>query len=323
LLLAGVRGVPADAPKGRLVHALVSHGTALLTLHTNADAARPGASDALADAVGLTATRPLRPATGEPMVKLVCFVPSDAAHRVLDAVSAAGAGRIEAYERCAWMTEGVGTFRPLPGAVPAVGQVDVVQEVPEVRLETVLPTGAVAGVVTALRATHPYEAPAYDLLPLVGSAADVGLGRIGDLPDPVPLEELLSRLVLALPSTVGGVRATGQPDQLVRTVAVCSGAGESLVAEARAAGADVYVTSDLRHHVASEATEQAWLDGQLGGRGLTLVDVAHWASEWLWLRAAAEQLAVDLPDLADIGVSTTNTDPWTLHAAIGSDDPED
>jgi hypothetical protein len=256
------------------------------------------------------------------MLKLVCFVPHDDAERVLDAVTAAGAGRIGAYERCAWTTDGTGTFRALPGATPAVGSVGAVERVAETRLETVLPAVALPAVLAALEASHPYEAPAYDLLPLVGTAGDVGLGRVGTLPTPTTLEGLLTELVMALPHTVGGVRATGRPDAVVSRVAVCSGAGEDLIEDARAAGADVYITSDLRHHVAGEAAERSLLDEDLGRGGMALVDVAHWAGEWLWLQGAAEQLAADLPDLPSISVSTTNTDPWTLHAAVGSDEPE-
>jgi hypothetical protein len=95
--------------------------------------------------------------------KLVVFVPRDALEAVRDALFAAGAGRIGVYERCSWYTEGTGTFRALPGADPAVGEVGAEERVPELRLETVFPEEAQAEVVAALRRAHPYEEPAFDV----------------------------------------------------------------------------------------------------------------------------------------------------------------
>jgi hypothetical protein len=99
--------------------------------------------------------------------KLVVFVPPQALDAVRDAVFAAGAGRIGEYERCSWYTEGVGTFRPLPGANPTVGVVGDEEHVPELRLETVFPAEVHDAVVAALRAAHPYEEPAFDVYALL------------------------------------------------------------------------------------------------------------------------------------------------------------
>ena len=138
-------------------------------------------------------------------------------------------------------------------------------------------------------------------------AAQVGLGRIGVLPAAEPLSVFTRRVANRLPPTVHGVRASGDPDAMVRTVAVCGGAGDSLLDTARAAGVDAFVTADLRHHPSSEA-------GETGGPAL--VDVAHWASEWLWLAPAAERLVEGLSQrgtTVETHISATPTDPWTLH----------
>lgn len=131
-----------------------------------------------------------------------------------------------------------------------------------------------------------------------------GLGRWGSLPEPVTLESFAQRVADSLPTTVGGVRVSGIPDALVSTVAVCAGAGDSLLGHPSVTGADVYVTSDLRHHPAQEAREQA-----ARGGGPALIDTSHWASEWLWCHAAAEQLRVALGDV-EVQVSELRTDPW-------------
>ena len=137
-----------------------------------------------------------------------------------------------------------------------------------------------------------------------GSDPGIGLGRIGRLPTPTSLG-LLARLVAdILPATAQGVRVAGEYERPVTTVALCAGAGDSLLANPDVLAADVYLTSDLRHHPASEARERARI-----GRGPALIDVSHWASEWLWLDVAAAQLRQVLP-LLTITVSDLRTDPW-------------
>ncbi|WP_205855921.1 Nif3-like dinuclear metal center hexameric protein [Phytoactinopolyspora endophytica] len=307
LFLRPVHGVAATNPKGRLVHRLVSNGIALYTAHTNADTADPGVNDALADALGLHGLRPLSAHSGEQQDKLVVFVPEPHTGRVLDALTAVGAGVIGDYERCAWTTSGTGTFRPGAGANPTIGQVGEIEEVAEYRLEMVVPRRLRTHVVDALIAAHPYEEPAYDIYELAVLPATTGLGRIGMLEEPESLRAFLRRVAGALPATAAGVRAAGDPDAPIRTVAVCGGAGDSLLETARRSGVDAYVTGDLRHHPASEAIDNG---------GPALVDVAHWAGEWPWLTVAAQRLRADLGvegTRVETHVSVVPTDPWTLH----------
>lgn len=131
-----------------------------------------------------------------------------------------------------------------------------------------------------------------------------GLGRVGDLPEAVALSGLARTIADLLPAVAGGVRVAGDPERSVRRIAICGGAGDSLLREAAVLGADVYITSDLRHHPASDARER-----HAAGEGPALIDVSHWASESLWLRPAAEQLRAALPGVA-VEVSETRTDPW-------------
>jgi dinuclear metal center YbgI/SA1388 family protein len=310
LLLKPVHGVAATTPKGRVVHQLVSNGVALHVCHTNADTAQPGVSDAMAAALGLTGVRPLDPDPPDPMDKLVTFVPhADAAH-VIDALAEAGAGAIGDYDRCAWTSTGLGTFRPGAGANPTIGHVGEVEEVPETRVEMVLERSRRSAVLAALRDAHPYEEPAFDLFETAGSSPARGTGRVGELAPPVTLREFAQAVADGLPPTAGGVRAAGDPERPVRTVALCGGAGDGLLEAARRSGADVYVTSDLRHHPASELREHAYGDP---ADGLALVDVAHWAAEWTWLPAAAQRLRDALARrgaTVDTRISQVCTDPW-------------
>ena len=309
LLLRAVHGVPATTAKGRVVHELVRRGCALYVAHTNADSARPGVSDALARVLGLTDLEPLSAHPADPLDKVVTFVPENAVDAVLDALAAAGAGRIGEYERCAWTTTGTGTFLPRPGANPAIGERGRVETVQERRLEMVLPRHRRDHVVAALRSAHPYEEPAFDVLELASWSSPRGIGRVGVLPQPVTLAEFADVVAAALPHTVQGVRVAGDREKRVRRVAVCGGAGDSLFAAVRASGADVFVTADLRHHPASEAREEA------GAERPYLVDVAHWASEWPWLHGCAERFAQEASSggaTVETRVSTVRTDPWTF-----------
>ncbi|SHL05389.1 dinuclear metal center protein, YbgI/SA1388 family [Pseudonocardia thermophila] len=306
LLLRGVHGVGADTPKGALVHRLVRAGAALFTAHTNADSADPGVSDALAAALGLTVEGPLQPAPEPPLDKIVTFVPvGPAITAVHEALAAAGAGQIGDYSHCSFATAGTGQFKPLPGANPTIGEIGQLERVAETKLEMVLPRHRRDAVVAALRAAHPYEEPAFDLLELAPIPSSRGLGRIGALPEPEPLSVFTERVAAALPATAWGVRAAGDPDLLVQRVAVCGGAGDSALSAAVAAGVDVYVTADLRHHPAAEHV-------LAHPSGPALVDVAHWASEWPWCEQAADVVRAATGGSVDVRVSTLRTDPWTL-----------
>jgi len=305
LLLRGVTAVPVTTPKGRVVTELIRRDIALFVAHTNADAApEHGVSDSLARALGLQDVQPLAAEPLSPAYKIVTFVPHESADAVVDALAAAGAGQIGAYTRCAWTADGTGTFVAGEGTTPAVGERGAITEVAERRVEMVLPQRALRAVVQALTAAHPYEEPAYDVLPTV-VPHDAGIGRVGELAAETTLGAFGRAVARALPRTPAGIRLRGNLDQPVRRVAVCGGAGDSFVGQALAAGADVYVTADLRHHAAQEA-------------GLALVDAGHWATEWPWLGGAA---AAVLSALGDRGhtvgadVSELVTDPWTASLA--------
>ncbi|RAM35482.1 Nif3-like dinuclear metal center hexameric protein [Arthrobacter globiformis] len=145
------------------------------------------------------------------------------------------------------------------------------------------------------------------LTPAADGLPEEGIGRVGDLSESMTLGDFAARVFGILPSVAGGVRVSGDKDGIVQRVAVCGGAGDSLFDEVRASNADLYVTADLRHHPASEAREAAVNDRPY------LIDVSHFASEWLWLPAAAEALGNVLADQGldvEIRVSTTNSDPW-------------
>ena len=304
LLLRGVDTVAASTPKGALIHRLIRSGRSLFTAHTNADSAAPGVSDALAHALGLTVEAVLEPSpTAADLDKWVIYVPRENSDAVRAAVFEAGAGHIGDYSHCSWSVTGTGQFLAQDGASPAIGSVGTVERVAEDRVEVVAPARARGAVLAAMRAAHPYEEPAFDIFALVAPPGDAGLGRVGSLPRPESLSAFVSRVVDALPSTSWGVRAAGDPDRLVSRVAVCGGAGDSLLGAAAAADVQAYVTADLRHHPADEHRRSSQV---------ALVDVAHWASEFPWCGQAADVLRSRFGEALPVRVCTIRTDPWNV-----------
>lgn len=306
LLLKGVNSVAATTPKGRVIHDLIRSGTALHVCHTNADNANPGVSDALAAALNLTSTKPLKALPTGPMDKVVVYVPVEQTQAMIDTLAAAGAGQVGDYDRAAWISAGEGTFRPLEGAKPTVGRIGEIERLQESRIEMILPRHKRRAVISALRATHPYEEPAFDLFELASLPSNLGGGRVGVLEQPLKLADFAAMVEKALPRTEHGVRVSGDPERLIERVAVVGGAGDSEFDRVRAAGVDAYVTADLRHHPATEA--RAYDEGP------ALVDVAHWASEWPWLKDAERLLAAGLAEqgsTVETHISTLCTDAWT------------
>lgn len=268
------RPLPAirpDRPEAAAAYALLRAGVAAISAHTNADVAPRGVSHAMARRLGLRGIRPLIP--GEPSsdaCKVVVFVPGSHADAVLAAAAGAGAARIGDYQRCSFRSEGTGTFLPREGADPYLGAPGREERVPEVRLETVAAGSLLPAVLRAVRAAHPYEEPAIDVVPLRGAALGGGVGAVGDLPGPEPLADALERVRGALrPSWV---RVAGPRRKTVRRVAIVGGSGAEFAGAAREAGADLYVTGDVKYHQALEAE----------AAGMPVADIGHGSGErWI------------------------------------------
>ena len=305
LLLRGVHSVAANTPKGKVIHTLLAGGCALFAAHTNADSARPGVSDKLAELVGITPGRPIKPVLPGATDRWGVHVPPAAAADLKRALFDAGAGAIGDYRECAFSVEGTGEFTPVEGANPTDGAVGTHYTGDEIRIEFVARAGDRRRIVEKLREAHPYEEPAFDVVQMADTQdleKATGLGRIGELPEPMTLREFTQQVANALPETAWGVRAAGDPDQIVQKVAVSSGSGDSFLADVARLGVDVYVTSDLRHHP---------VDEHLRAGGPAVIDTAHWASEFPWTEQAESIVA---PLSVDTEILHIRTDPWTISA---------
>jgi len=304
LLLEPLKSLRLDKPGGRLVEYIIKNGITVYAAHTNLDVATGGVNSVLAEKLGLNDTTVLKPAGREQYIKLVVFVPAGHVENVHQAISEAGAGWIGNYSHCAFRTHGTGTFLPLAGTKPYIGKQGKLEMVEEVRLETIVPTTGLDTVIQAMFRAHPYEEVAYDLYLLENPGPVYGLGRVGGLARPVPFYEFAQTVkkVLGLPA----VRLGGKPESKVKKIAVCGGAGAKLWPAALRAGADTFVTGDIKHHDAQEILSA----------GLNFIDAGHYGTESVVLPALKEFLEKHCRSSelnVKVVLSETNTNPFTCY----------
>jgi dinuclear metal center YbgI/SA1388 family protein len=283
-----------------LIYKAISDRIAIYSPHTALDIAQGGTNDVLADACGMHADRSaLRgPENKDVGYKLQVFVPEDAREKVSRALFDAGAGHIGKYSSCSFRSAGTGTFFGEEGASPKVGSAGKLETVAELKLETVVPPSRVQDVIRALRAAHPYEEPAFDLLRVAAAPAPsrIGLGRIGAV-DPIDRQSLIQKIKSAL--GVSHLLVAGKTDGEVRRVAVGAGACGDLYKDAIAGGADLYLTGEMRHH-----------DAIASAAKLTVVCALHSNSE----RITLKMLSKKLNELAgfEAVISESDRDPFQI-----------
>lgn len=298
ILFRGAKRLTADTADGLVLLPLARAGIAVYSPHTAFDNCAGGINDILCRRLGVTNARPLRARAAAPRCKLVVFVPDADLAKVSDALFASGAGVIGQYTQCSFRAAGTGTFFGTEAANPVVGQKGRREEVPEWRLEVVVPEAVVPSVVAAMRTAHSYEEPAFDIYPLQPAAAG-GEGRIGELASGITLGELANRARSEL--NCASVQIVGDMSRIVRKVAVaCGAAGEFLVDSLRS-NADVFLTGEMRYHDVLRA--------RAAGIGLLLP--GHHATERPALEELAAKLAVDWPGLI-VWASGEERDPLTV-----------
>lgn len=244
LIFRGLKRLTGRTPIERIVVRAIKHGIALYAAHTNMDSAIGGVSAHAASKIGMTDVELLAPQSGK-LLKIVTFVPHSHSQAVKKAMWAAGAGRIGNYESCSYTMQGTGTFRALDGASPFVGAIGELHSEPEERVEVIVPVWRKDAVLRAMRSVHPYEEPAFDVLAL-GNDAPWGFGVVGNIA-PEPAIEFLSRVKRIF--NVGAISYSG-PDvkQPVTRVAFCGGSAAELIGDAIAAGAQLFITGDVKYH---------------------------------------------------------------------------
>ncbi len=254
---------------------------AIIAMHTNYDIAEDGLNDLFASLIGLKQTLPLKVTGSVELSKLVIFIPLESyetvRHALLPYTESTGN-----YADCSFSSLGEGTFLPLPGANPTIGSVGTLEKLQEKRLELLVRRESLSKVVQVLLKVHPYEEPAFDCYPLLNEAKPVGIGRVGALLKPLKLKDI----ALSVGRQLGcaAVRLVGEPERIINKVAICTGSGGSMITEAVKAGADLFITGDLKYHEARDAEDS----------GLALLDAGHFATEHIMVDAIVNFLETSL-----------------------------
>ena len=284
VIFRGLKSLTGRTGVERTLLAAIKYDVAVYAIHTNLDNVISGVNSEIGARLGLHELKVLQPLTGR-LRKLVTFVPTAYVEAVRAALFQAGAGRIGNYDECSFGAEGAGTFRPGQGTDAFVGKVGERHTEAEIRLETIFPVERQRAVVASLLAAHPYEEVAYDVIALANDHPGIGAGAIGSLPAPVPEEEFLARLKAVFNTPM--VKHTAPIGRAISRVAVCGGSGAFLVERAKAAGADAYVTADLKYH------EYFGAEGQI-----LIADIGHFESEQYTMHLIQRYLRDKLPTFA-------------------------
>lgn len=262
-----IKNITTDSITGKAIYSLIKNNIAIYCAHTNLDIAQGGINDVLVDLFQLKNVNLLETTDTGKLKKLVVFVPQSHLENVRSAISKAGAGWTGNYSDCTFQCQGEGTFKGLEGANPYIGSVGELEKVQEHRLETIFTEEIQTGVINAMLEAHPYEEVAYDIYPLENKGKQVGLGRVGELPNEIELFDFAKIVKQKL--KLDNIRIVGDIKTKVKKVAICSGSGMSLLKHVKDCRADVYITGDVKYHDAQEAL--AW--------GINIIDAGHYQSE--------------------------------------------
>lgn len=258
-----LKDLRTESPQGRVLEKCIKHNIAVYVAHTNLDVTPGGINDMLANAFDLSETQPLDKVYEDHFMKLVVYIPSSHFEGVQSAIFAAGAGQVGNYAECGFAIAGKGTFTPGPESQPFAGELGKRENADEIRFETVFLKSRQRKVVQAMIKAHPYEEVAYDIFGIDVPGVSYGLGRVGKLPQTMTLGELIEQVKVRL--DVPALRYVGNPDWIVKKMAVLGGSGGRYVNASIYAGADVLLTGDIDYHTAQDAE----------AAGLALIDPGH------------------------------------------------
>ncbi len=302
LLYRPLKKIDISTSKGKVIEKLIKNDITVYAAHTNLDVTRLGVNEWLADQLQLMSTEVLSTTYEDQLVKLSVFVPRTHEEQVRLAIGNAGAGHIGNYSHCSFSSDGTGTFTPLEGTSPFIGKKGRLEKVEEVKIESIMPQSLQKAVVSAMRKAHPYEEVAFDLYPLLNKGEELGIGKIGKLPEEMNLQEFVDHVKNAF--GISSLRVIKGKKSMIRKVAVVGGDGNKYIYPALHKGADVLVTGDIYYHNAHDAQEE----------GLTIVDAGHHIEQIMKrkLKELLEQKIDANKYETEVVESNIITDPFTF-----------
>lgn len=299
-IFQGLRKIDTDDFKGKMVKKLLAHDICVYAAHTNLDKAELGLNDYIARRFELDERSILKPDLDTRLYKIVVYVPTDYTDRILKVLGDGGAGFTgERYSHCSFRVRGTGSFKPLEGAHPFIGEPGEVVTVQEDRVETIVDGRILKDLFPKLQEAHPYEDMAYDLYPVEQAeiCAKSGLGKIGMLEKEMTPDEFIEHTKKVL--NVRHLRTAGIAPEKISRVALCTGSGAEFIGLAKVRNADVFVTGDLKYHDAQRALEN----------GMWVIDAGHFGTEKQVVNLLEEMIREGLPENSvQTEVSSRNED---------------
>jgi len=294
VIFKGIKRINGNTQTEKILIKAIKKDIAIYAIHTNLDNIENGVNSILCNTIGLQDTSILKPKNNL-LRKLITFSPEKHTEDVRKAIFEAGAGRIGNYDCCSFNSEGFGTFRALEDAKPFVGDKNKLHLEAEIKIEAIYPVYLEKNIITALKKSHPYEEVAYDIIPLANELSCVGSGMIGDLKKEYDEVSFLKEVKKKL--NVGCIRYSALRAKKIKKVAVCGGAGSFLIQDAISAGADIFLSGDIKYHDFQEADNK-----------IIIADIGHYESEQFTKDLIYTVLIKKFPKFA-LQISEINTNP--------------
>ncbi|MDY7393702.1 Nif3-like dinuclear metal center hexameric protein [Aureibaculum sp. 2210JD6-5] len=294
IIFSGLKKINGNNYVERIVLKAIKNDIAIYSIHTALDNSVKGVSAMMAQKLNLSNTKILLPKSGF-IKKLTTYVPDTAADRVRRALFEAGAGAIGNYENCSYNIRGLGTYKGNEESNPAIGKKGVLQQEKETFISVIFEKHLENKVLTALFKNHPYEEVAYDVITTDNTHQNIGMGMIGELPEPVNEDEFLSLLKSTF--NLKAIRHSNLLNKPINKVAVLGGSGSFAIDAAKSSGADIYVSADFKYHDFYKAENQ-----------VVLADIGHYESEQFTKNLLVDYLTKKFRNFA-IVLSEINTNP--------------
>lgn len=284
IIFGGLKKINGKNYVEKTVITAIKNDIAIYAIHTNLDNVMNGVNGKMAAMLGLKNVSILS-SKENTLKKLFCFVPVDKAEQVRNAIFLAGGGHIGNYSECSFNAEGMGTFKGGEGTDPYVGKPGEQHHEKEIKIEIIFPAWLEKKIVAAMKSAHPYEEVAYDIVNLANAHQHFGSGIAGELTEAMDEKSFLTRL-----KTVFGlkfIRHTALLNKPIKKIALCGGAGSFLVSSALGAGADIYITADMKYHEFFDANAR-----------MIIADIGHYESERFTIDLLKEILEQKFPTFA-------------------------
>jgi len=294
ILFSGVKKLTGQDYVSRSVVKAIKNDIAIYAIHTALDNHQNGVNKIFSDAIGLVNTKILVPKKIF-IQKLVTYTIPENADQVRNALFEAGGGNIGNYENCSFNSDGSGTYKGNDNSNPVVGTKGKLTKTSEIKIEITFEKYLQSKILKALFANHVYEEVAYEIYTLENAHQNIGLGMIGELETALTERDFFQMVKDKM--KVEQIRHSPFLNKEIKKVAVLGGSGSFAIQQAIQAGADVFLTADLKYHNFYEAENK-----------LLLADIGHYESERYTKNYIVDFLSKKMPNFAII-LSEINTNP--------------